>query len=179
VKSSRVSKRYAKALFDLALQQDELAQVEKDLQMLNQDLQNIAEFRAMITSPVISRNIKNQIISELYKKRLQVLTYQFIELLLQKKRENILADIIQAFQELLDEHRGIIRGEVRSYLPLSTAQVNGLKAQLDKIYGKNVQLNQKTDSNLLGGFTITIKDRVYDLSLRNKLESMRTALVGS
>jgi F-type H+-transporting ATPase subunit delta len=179
VKSSRVSKRYAKALFDLALEQGELSLVERDLHLLEEDLNKIEDLLAMVVSPVISKNIKSQIFAELYKKRLQVLTYQFIELLLQKKRENILVDIIQAFQELLDQHRGIVRGEVRSYLPLSTAQVNGLKAQLDKIYGKNVQLNQQTDSELLGGFTVKVKDRVYDLSLRNKLESMRTALVGS
>lgn len=179
MKGSRVGNRYAKALFELAVEKKLLSSIEADLQLLVNDYQKSAEFRLMMSSPVIASSVKRKIFAELYKKRLQLLTYNFIQLLFQKNREANLPDIIGSFDQLMDEHKGIIRGEVRSVAPLSPAQIKALKAHLDKLYGKDVQLEQQTDPTLLGGFIVKVQERVFDSSLRNQLNTLRTSLAES
>jgi F-type H+-transporting ATPase subunit delta len=99
--------------------------------------------------------------------------------LILKNREAAIAEVITNFRKLLDDHRGIIRGEVSSVVALSDSQMKNLKARLDRITGKNVIIIQRVDTRLLGGFVVQIEDKVYDTSLRHQLEMMRQNLVES
>ena len=115
--------------------------------------------------------------SEIYKDRLQPATFGFVSFLIEKNREALISDVIADFRDLLNEHRGIIQGDVYSVVPLSDSQLSNLKKRLDEMTGKNVIINQHTDKSLLGGFVVKIDDVVYDTSLRNQLESLRQNLV--
>lgn len=176
---SRVAKRYARALFEFALDNDQLESVAADLELLSASLQDSPEFRRLIDSPVISNQAKQAAFSALFKDRLQANTFKYVSFLIAKNREAVLPDIAADFHDLLDEHRGILRGEVFSVLPLSDAQLHNLKERLDRITGKNVLITQRTDPGLLGGLVVRIHDKVYDASLRNKLEKLRQSLVQS
>ncbi len=176
---SRVARRYAQALFEVAVEKNQLTSVEVDLELLKQNYRKVEEFRTLMTSPVISNKEKQKVFTTLYKKRLQPLTFNFVSLLITKNREELLEQMFLEFADLLDEHRGIVRGEVYSVVPLSTAQISGLKKYLDKSTQKNVVLSQQIDKSLLGGFVVKINDLVYDTSLRNQLSSLRERLVQS
>lgn len=179
MKRSRVAKRYARALFELAVEKKQLDVVETDLKLLQDDYQQVEEFQQLMDSPVIPGATKQKVFAEAYKSRLQENTFSFVAFLITKNRESLLEDVILDFYDLLDDHRGIIRGDVYSVVALSDAQVKSLKARLDEITGKNVIFSQKIDENLLGGFVVKIDDMVYDTSLRNQLEVLRRNLVES
>jgi len=175
----RVAKRYARALFEFALDNSQLESVAADLDLLEAALRDSPEFRQLIDSPVTSNQAKQAAFSALFKDRLQANTFKYISFLIAKNREAVLPDIVADFHDLLDEHRGILRGEVSSIMPLSELQLRNLKERLDQLTGKNVLIAQRTDPGLLGGLVVRIRDTVYDASLRNKLEKLRQNLVQS
>ncbi len=174
---SRIARRYARALFDLAIERNLLKAIEDDLAILKREYETVKEFRNFIASPVVAREIKQQTFSALYKKRLHTLTFNFVMLLFSKNREEQLADIVAEFHDLLDEHRGIVRGKISTVVPLSAAQLKAVKAHLDRITGKDVVLTQELDENLLGGFVVKVKDKVFDASLRHQLVALRASFV--
>lgn len=176
---SRVAKRYARALFEVALEKKQLEPVEADLGSLKESYEQSQEFSALIDSPVISTEAKQRAFSASFNKRLQEITFRFVTLLISKNREMLLMQIVEEFGELLDQHRGIVRGDVYSVTPLSDEQVKNLVAQLNRMTGKNVVITRRLDKNLLGGIVIKLQDKVFDASLRNKLEKLRQTLIES
>lgn len=176
---SRVAKRYARALFEFALDNGQLESVAADLDLLDAALRDSPELRQLIDSPVISTRTKQAAFSALFKDRLQADTFKYVLFLMAKNREALLPDIVADFRDLLDDHRGILRGEVTSVIALSELQLRNLKERLDQLSGKNVLITQRTDPNLLGGLMVRIRDTVYDTSLRHKLEKLRQRLVQS
>lgn len=176
---SRVAKRYTQALFEAALEKKQLELVEADLGSLKESYEQSQEFSALVDSPVISSVAKQQAFSAAFKKRLQEITFRFVTLLISKNREMLLMQIIEEFGDLLDQHRGIVRGDIYSVTPLSDQQVKNLIAQLNRMTGKNVVIARHLDENLLGGIVIKLQDKVFDASLRNKLEKLRQSLIES
>lgn len=176
---SRVAKRYARALFEVALEKKQLELVEADLRSLKENYEQSQQFSALIDSPVISTEAKQQVFSTSFNKHLQDITFRFVTLLISKNREMLLMQIVEEFGELLDQHRGIVRGDVYSVTPLSDEQVKNLVAQLNRMTGKNVVITPHLDKSLLGGIVIKLQDRVFDASLRNKLEKLRQNLIES
>ena len=104
-------------------------------------------------------------------------TINFVQLLIHNGREHLLPEVMGFFEEILDDHLGIIRGEVHSVVPLTDVQLNELKGKLNKMTGKNILLTQTRDKKLLGGFVVKINDRVIDASLRNQLSKMSEYLI--
>lgn len=179
MKSSRVARRYARALFDSAVEQGCLESVEGDLQQLHQQYADVPGFRRVMDSPVVPSASKEELFSGSFQGRVEELTLNFVRLLLRKNREAALPMIIEDFGRLLDEHRGIIRGDLYSVTPFSEEQLHKLKQMLDKKTGKNVLLKQHLQKDLLGGFVIVVDDLVYDSSLRNELSRLQRSLTAS
>ncbi len=177
MKKSRVSRRYALALFQAAQEKKKLKPVEADVHMLQMAYHQSPEFRQLIDSPVISNRVKFDSIAAIFKTRLNSLTLSFLRLLVEKNREAELPDIISEFSRLLDDFRGVVRGEVISAVPMQSDQLAKLKQKLDSETGKNVVLKAKQDASLLGGFMVRLDDQVIDLSLRNQLQKMHQRLI--
>jgi F-type H+-transporting ATPase subunit delta len=176
---SRVAKRYARALFEIALEKKQLELVESDLKTLKKGYRESEEFRELVDSPIISNQAKKQIFTEVYQKRLQELTFKFMLLLIQKNREMLLMQVIDDLSDLSDQYHGILRGEVFSVVPLTEQQIQKLTARLNTMTGKKVMITRHQDESLLGGFVIKLQDRIYDTSLRNKLNKLKQNLIES
>lgn len=177
MKGSRVAKRYAQAAFETALDKKQLEIVEKDLERLAKDYADIQSFRELVDSPVIADFLKLKAFKAAYQKHLQPLTFNFVALLINKNRVAHLPQVIDNFKDLLDDHRGVLRGQVFSVVPLSDKQLKSLKISLDKETGKNVILTSHIDESLLGGFVVRLNDMVFDTSLSNKLKKLKQNLI--
>ncbi len=171
--TSRVSRRYARALFELARDRKSLDRVELDMFYILEIYQQSPQFSQMLDSPVISETGKHQVLTELFQGNIHPDTFSFLSLLLKKHREGLLRDIIHHFLLLMDESRGIMRGHLQSAYPLNEQQRDALKKKLDRITGKNVVLEMQVDAFLLGGFVVRLDDTVIDHSLRNQLGKLR------
>jgi F-type H+-transporting ATPase subunit delta len=174
---SRVTRRYAKALFDLAKEQNILDQIESDMILLRKSMADSEEMVAFLQSPVIQVTEKRSLVAKIFKDKVNRVTFDFLNLLLHKNREELLSEIITYFLKYLDDSKGILRGELLTAYELSAAQITTLKNQLDRITGKNVTLQEKVDSSLIGGFVVRLDDTVIDTSIKNQLDKMREKLM--
>lgn len=179
MKRSLVAKRYARAFFDIARDAGKLDTVEKDLQTIARDYRASADLSSLIESPVVEAQVKRNTLNALFNKKVDAQTARFLDLLVEKGRENVLMDVIADFNDMLDDYRGILRGAVYSVVPLSADQKKELTGNLDKITGKKVVVKEHLDKNLLGGFVVRIEDMVYDSSLRHQLDKLRQNLIES
>jgi F-type H+-transporting ATPase subunit delta len=179
VVSSKVSKRYARALFKEGKEKDKLDVLREDLLQLEKLYEKSPEFRKLVNSPVVPSKVKKESFKEIFEGKLDKITFNFIDLLISAGRENLLMDIAEYYGQILDDHYGIVRGMVYSVLPLSEDEISELKKSLEKVTGKKVILSQSRDKSLLGGFIVKIKDRVFDASLKNQLDKLGEYLVGA
>jgi F-type H+-transporting ATPase subunit delta len=174
---TRVTYRYAKALFELAKEKQLLPEVGADMKLLGDIIESSKEFQSILESPIVSSAEKGKIISQLVETKINSLTLRFLKLLVNKKRENLLLLIIQRFRKLLDEDRGILRAELITTVPFSEEQINALGLQLKKLTPKELVFEQRIDKELLGGFVIKMDDTVIDNSLQNQLIKMREKMI--
>ena len=177
---SGLAGRYAVALFELARDQDVLDVVAGDLGDLRSMLQESADLRRLIRSPVLSREEQGRALKAVAERAgFAALTQQFLGLLAHKRRLFALPEVIAAYQAMLGEHRGEVSAEVVSAVALSDDQVAAVKEQLSKAVGQSVTLATAVDPNLLGGLVVRVGSRMLDASLRTKLQRLETAMRGA
>ena len=174
---SRVTKRYAQALFEAAQESKQIDQIEKDLIFVKEIIEKSKDFSMLLLSPVIQAAEKKKIFSQLFEQKLQRLSFEFLNLLLAKGREKMLTDIIWNFLRLIDDSRGVLRGELFTAHRFSEAQIQSLRKRLDKITGKKVILSEEEDPSLIGGFVVRLDNTVIDTSIKNQLVKMREHLI--
>jgi F-type H+-transporting ATPase subunit delta len=172
-----VGARYAQALFDLAVETGALTQVEADLKTLEAMRAASADFRALLTSPKISAEDKARALAALAA-RAQVadITRKFLGLLAANRRNAALEAIVKAFHRLVAARRGAVSAQVVTAVPLTAAQTAGLAAALRAALGKDPNIETRVDPAILGGVKVRVGSRLYDASLKSKLDSLKFAL---
>ncbi|PSQ97152.1 MAG: F0F1 ATP synthase subunit delta [Bacteroidetes bacterium SW_11_64_17] len=168
-----VTRRYATALYEEADQAGVLEVVDEDVLMLRRSLESNRELSRFFESPVIPQEKKDTIIQELLGNRIEGLTMRFLRLLVQKDRETLTKAILDEYQSLRDEHRGIVDAEVTVAHPLSGEDRETLVEVLEEKTEKDIRLHLSEDPDLIGGVVIRIGDRVFDGSVRNQLNVLR------
>lgn len=175
-----VAGRYAAALFDLANDDNKLAEVEADLAKMQAMLDESSDLRQLVGSPLYSTEEQTRAISVVAGKAgVGGLTVNFLKLIASNRRLAAVADMIANFRKLAAKARGEVVAEVTSAVALSDAHIADLKAALKASVGKDVQLATRVDPALLGGLVVKIGSRMIDSSLKTKLANMRVALKGA
>ncbi len=168
-----VTRRYATALYEEADQAGVLEAVDEDVLMLRRSLESNRKLSRFFESPVIPQEKKDTIVQELLGDRVEGLTVRFLRLLVQKDRETLTKAILDQYQSLRDEHRGIVDAEVTVAHPLSDEDREMLVEALEAKTEKDIRLHLDEDPDLIGGVVIRIGDRVFDGSVRNQLNMLR------
>ncbi|MGJ8559396.1 MAG: F0F1 ATP synthase subunit delta [Litorimonas sp.] len=169
--------RYAKALMDLADDAKSLVRVEKDLKSIAAAFKESDELRRFAISPVFATEDKVAAMTAIAKSaKVSVLTQQFVGTVTANHRAGDLPMIIAAFNEMVALRRGSQVAKVTSASKLTTAQLTQLKSKLKAETGKTVDMDVSVDPDLLGGFVVKLGSRLYDASLKTKLEDLRLAL---
>jgi F-type H+-transporting ATPase subunit delta len=175
--SSGVGERYASALFDLALADNKLGPVEKDLQRFDALLAGSEDLLRLVKSPVFSTDDQVRAIGAvLDKANITGLVGSFMRVVAQNRRAFAMPHVHGAFQKLLADHRGEITALVSVAAALKPAQTKELKAALKSVVGKDVDLQVSIDPSLLGGMIVKVGSRQIDTSLRTKFSSLKLAL---
>jgi len=171
--------RYAVALFELARDRRQLDQVERDLATLARMLEESADLRRLVLSPVITADDQAKGLGALLAKAgIAGLAGNFVNLIVRNRRLFALADMIKAFRALLARERGEVNADVTSAHPLTPAQMQALSDTLRTTIGKNVRINTRVDPNLLGGLIVKVGSRMIDSSLRTKLNNLKVVMRG-
>jgi F-type H+-transporting ATPase subunit delta len=176
-KASDAGQRYAKALFDLANETGALRAVEADLKSLAAALNDSVDLRRLLASPVFGAADKAKGLAAIAAKaKFNPTTGKFLGLLAANGRAGDLSAAINAFRVLTAKARGAVSAEVISAAPLTAAQAKGVAAGLRTALGKDPEITTRVDPSLLGGIKVRVGSRLFDASLKSKLDSLKFAL---
>jgi F-type H+-transporting ATPase subunit delta len=171
-----VTRRYATALYEEADASGVLEAVDEDVLMLRNSIESNRALSRFFESPVIPQEKKDTILQELLEDRVEALTVNFLRLLVEKDRETLTKEILDQYQSLRDEHRGIVDATVRVAQPLADNDRELLVEALEEKTGKDIRLHVEEEPDLIGGLVIRIDDRVFDGSVRNQLNALHDRL---
>jgi F-type H+-transporting ATPase subunit delta len=175
--TSNVASRYAQALFDLAKDQNALAPVEADLASLKTALSEARDLRILLESPAFSSEDKGRGLSAIANAgAFNPTTRKFLGLLAANGRASALGGVITAFEKLAADARGEVQAQVTTAVPLTAAQAKGVAQALRQALGKDPKIETRVDPALLGGIKVRVGSRLFDASLRAKLDSLKFAL---
>lgn len=171
--------RYATALFELARDGKQLEAVGTSLAALRQALRDSQDFRALTTSPLVSReDALKAVRASAQAMRLDPITSNFLGVLAQNRRLSQLPAVIRFYNLLAAQHRGETTAEVTSAHPLNDDQVAALKAKLTNRIGRDVAVDLTVDPTILGGLVVKIGSQMIDGSIRTKLNTLASAMKG-
>ena len=172
-----VGDRYAQALFELADGQGRLPQVEGDLKSLEEARRENADFRRLVASPAYAAEDKGRALAAVAKAGgADPLTSKFLGLLARNGRASALPAVAKSFAALAAAKRGAVAAEVTTAVPLTDAQATGLKSSLRQALGKDPELTIRVDPAILGGLRVRVGSRLYDASLKGRLDQLKSAL---
>ena len=176
-KATEVGERYARALFDLAKDEGQVAAVETDLKALRALIAESADLRSLIRSPIIKAEAKGRVLDALVERaEFGPLTKKFLAFVAAQRRVAALPSMITAFVALSAAERGVIAAQVTTAIALTPAQASGLAAALRLALGKDPEVEARVDPSILGGLKVRVGSRLYDASLKSKLDSLKFAL---
>lgn len=176
-RTTEVGERYAQALFDLADETGSLEAVRADLKSLRAAWAESADLRRLATSPVIAADDQQQgLVAIADAARFNGVTRNFLGLLGQNHRARDLPAVIAGFEKLYAKKTGMVAAEVVTAQALTAAQLQSIQSTLRTALGKDPELTTRVDPSLLGGLKVKVGSKLFDASLKTKLDQMKFAL---
>lgn len=168
------ARRYADAAFELAREADALDAWERDLTTLVEALDN-DELREVVEHPAIAYAEKEKVLHRAVP-NVGDQPMQLVLLMVRRGRPGAIRPMLERFRELLRRERGITLAEVRTALPLDDGERRAIAERLQKLTGNQVEMHETVDEGLIGGIAVRIGDRLWDASVRGRLERLRARL---
>ena len=171
---TRAASRYVKSLLDLAVEKKVLDEIHRDMQLFSQVVSNSRQLELLLQSPVIKHDQKLEILKKVFKGKVHSLTMSFFEIITRKNREPILATVAREFHNAYNEYKGIGKATVTTAIALD-AKSRADFEKLVKEYSekKQIELIERVDPELIGGFVLNVGDRQVDASIRNKIKALK------
>lgn len=172
--------RYAAALYAHADDQNALDAVVSEMEALGRMIDSSADLRRLLESPLIDVNQSTQaMLAVLSQQGFGKPVRDFVGVVASNRRLRSLREIVRAFAALVAERRGIITAHVASAHPLTDVQRQQLRARLIEAGYGNVNINEEVQPDLLGGLIVRIGARLYDTSLKSRLQRLQYAMKGA
>ena len=167
----RVASRYAKSLLDLAIEKGQLEAVYKDMSFLQDLNRSSREFINLLRSPVVNSDLKVKAVKAVTGGKVSDLTAAFMNLLIAKKREAVLPEMITSFVNQYKVYKGIQTVKLTTAAPVSESLKNAIVDQI-RATGKmnTIELEAKVDPDIIGGFVLQAGDQLIDASIAYDLK---------
>jgi F-type H+-transporting ATPase subunit delta len=178
MRTTAVALRYARALFEVAKKADAIDRIESDLGLIGHSLETMPRLAEALAHPLVPGERKKRIIAGVFSAAIDPVTLDFVCLLIDKRRSDVLAQMEGEYVNLANEYRGVTPALVTSAVPLSADERTALHAKLEVFTGKKVELTMEEDSTLIGGIMVRIGDTVIDGSVRGDLARLKDRLLG-
>ena len=164
-----VAKRYAKALFEVASQQQRTLEVEQELKAVVEAIQSQEDIGLFIATPNVSDTDKLNVLRTALQDKLSQPVMNTVELLVERRRTNILPDLLESYVKYQGESLGLSDAVVYSTYSLSDQEKEAVAAEFGQLAHKKIRITNVIDKDLLGGLKVVIGDKLYDGSLSGKL----------
>jgi len=172
------ARRYARALFDVALQQGDPGALRREIQETVSLLEAHKDLRSALEHPALSSQAKRKLVEAVWASRASPLLARLLGLLVDRGRIGLLAAMEESFGALWNAHRGVVAAEAVSAVPLDEGQTKAVTEALRRATGKDVELQARADPALMGGLLVRMAGMTYDGTVRGRLRALRQRLVG-
>jgi len=175
-----VGSRYGKSLIDLSIENKQLDETRKDMKLVKQVCDENHDFVVLLNSPVVKTDKKLEILNSIFNGKISKLSLSFLNLLAKKRRESYIPEIAVAFDEQFKAQKNITTAVITTATGLDAK----LKTRVLEIVKQNagageVELVEKVDASILGGFVLAISDKQLDQSVKRKLNDLRKNLLSN
>lgn len=175
----RVASRYAKALIDLAIEQQAVEAIKKDIELFHETANQSVALRNMLKSPVVNMGDKKAVLHKLFATQFHKVTLAFFDIVVRKSRSEVLLTIVDAFTDQYNEYMGITTATVKTAHAINAATANEISDFVQKQSGKKVIIETSIDPELIGGMIIQMGDKRYDASISGKLNKVKQQLLNT
>ncbi|PLT35867.1 F0F1 ATP synthase subunit delta [Bacillus sp. V5-8f] len=173
-----VAKRYAVALFQIAKEQNLLDSFEQDLRTVREVFVNNKQFLAMLQHPKVTAASKKKFVDEAFE-GLSTQVKNTLLLMVERHRSDVISQMAVDFIELANEERSVAEASVYSVRPLTETEREAVSSAFAaKIGKKTLRIENIVDRSVLGGIKLRIGNRIYDGSVKGKLERLEKELLG-
>ena len=174
---NQVAQTYAEALFSLGLEEKKLPKLQDEGKALSEIIEDNEDFLLLLDSRFMTREERQDIATKILKDFDEDIV-NFVKVLIVNNRTNYIKDVLQAFNSLCNEYKGVKEGLIYSAFPLDKETINKIKNKISQIEKMDVELISRIDPSLIGGVKVVINSHVYDGSIKNQLEKMQIDLLG-
>ena len=172
------AKRYAQALLEVAVSSGQEVRCLAELKRFSAEMNANQDLSSALLNPAFDASSQSSVVAKIaFKMRLSEITTNFLCLLALKRRLAQLPQIIEAYEMAQEQRAGIEKGEVITCALLTEMQLSRIRYALSADTGKRIVLSQRVDKDVIGGFKVVIRDRVYDFTIKSYFESLRNHLL--
>lgn len=173
-----VSKKWAKALIELASEDENLSleEVLSDLKSVAETIEASEELSNVINNPSISTEEKQIVICKLFQDKIKPIVYNFLFVLNLKKRMDIIGDILIEFEKEMEDLKNIVRVDITSAIDLSEDRKANIKERIAEKLHRDVKVSWGVDEDIIAGLIFNIDDTVVDNSIRHKLDTISSII---
>jgi F-type H+-transporting ATPase subunit delta len=174
---SAITVRYAKAIFSLAKEQNQLVSLKEDMDLISNVCNQSEDFILLLKSPVIKTSGKVRIIQLIFQKKISPLSIQFLELVTQNNREVFIPSISRNVLTLIRKEKNIKTAVITTAQALDEKLLEKAKKILEEELGTKVELSAKVNPHLIGGMILRIDDKQYDASILTQLNKLKQEML--
>lgn len=171
-----IASRYAEALFQVGEESNSTEKLYNELKAVVDIINVNKEFSNILKSPIVSKEEKKTLITNIFGSTLNNEMLNFMKILADKDRLNLLANMEEAFKALLNDKNNILEGVAITAVPMNEGEVNELQAKLSAKYNKTVVLQNEVDKSILGGVLVRLGNEEIDGTVKNRLDKMKEQL---
>jgi F-type H+-transporting ATPase subunit delta len=174
--AAEVAKRYAHGLFLLAIEKNTIDLVAEEMRGIDSILQAERSLISFLAAPQVRDQDKQAAVRAIFSGKVSKMVEEFLMLVVSKHRNPYLHEIVEAFEEMVLEHKGFVKTRVITAVPLSDAERKSLVTKLEAKTGKKVTLFTEIDPSIIGGVIVFLGDQIIDRSLRHQLDVLKNEL---
>ena len=177
--ANQLATKYAQAIYELAAEGNLLDQVEMELKLVESTIETYSDLSTLIYHPRVLPKTKKETMSKIFAQDVSDSVLKFLMLLVDKRRETALPDIISEYVKLANEARNIVEAQVTTAMPLDIDQQTALINKLGLVTGKGIVLKTKIDKTIIGGVIVQIGDKLIDGSIARQLQMLKNTLLNT
>ncbi len=174
---SVVGDRYAESLFDLAKEENKVTQYLDDIKLVGEVLDSDPQIVQFFNHVLIENEKKIQLLDQSFKGNVDQYVLNFLKLLVQSRRIRYIDDIVKSYIKLSNQYLGIEEGMIYTPYELTDQQIQDIEKAISQKENKKVTLKVSIDPSLLGGIKVQIANRIYDGTIKNKVEMLKKELL--
>ncbi|MDZ7266946.1 MAG: ATP synthase F1 subunit delta [candidate division KSB1 bacterium] len=176
MKAGILAQRYARALFAVALERQQLEAIRREYHEVVATIEENRALDVFLSSPQNSRAEKRQALTRVFQGRCSAIVFNFLLLLAAKGRIGMYREIHQALQRLYDKHHRKLRALAISAVPMTRSELEALQADLAQALKMQLEIENRVDPGILGGVILNLDGRILDASVRLQLQRLRETL---